>query len=77
MTEKKDVLCPKCNQGSTMRVQRNGFLQTSVLSHFGIYPWKCGACGSLFLFRRRGFRSRRSKMMAETGATDPNQNPQA
>jgi hypothetical protein len=42
-----------------MRINRNGFLQRSVLPWLGIYPWKCGACGSAFLWRRRGLRHRR------------------
>jgi hypothetical protein len=45
-----------------------------VLGHFGIYPWKCGACGSLFLYRSRGYRTRRIKPLADTCATDQNRN---
>jgi hypothetical protein len=41
-----------------MRVNRSGFLQRHVLGHLGLYPWKCGACGTHFLFRRRGHRTR-------------------
>jgi len=36
-----------------MRIGRSGFLQVNVLGHLGIYPWKCGACGSTFLLRNR------------------------
>ncbi len=39
-----------------MRVNRNGFLQRRVLWMFGYYPWKCGNCGSTFLYRKRGKR---------------------
>jgi hypothetical protein len=56
-----------------MRVQRSGFLQESVLVHFGIYPWKCGSCGSLFLFRSRGVRTRASNLVHKPHLTDPNQ----
>jgi hypothetical protein len=57
-----------------MRVHREGFLQENVLGHFGIYPWKCGACGALFLYRSRGYRTRRIKPLADTGVTDQNHN---
>jgi hypothetical protein len=41
-----------------MRVNRNGFWQRRVLGVFGYYPWKCGACGISFLYRKRGIRHR-------------------
>jgi DNA-directed RNA polymerase subunit RPC12/RpoP len=74
MSRSKEVRCPTCSGNSTLRVHRNGFLQQSVLGHFGIYPWKCGACGSLFLYRSRGYRTRRIKPLADTCATDQNRN---
>jgi DNA-directed RNA polymerase subunit RPC12/RpoP len=49
-----EVVCPVCSSATAMRINRTGFLQRHVLSLFGIYPWKCGSCGSIFLFRRRG-----------------------
>lgn len=58
MTSATQVVCPTCKAAAAMRVSRSGFLQQKVLSHFGIYPWKCGACGSGFLARRRGQRTR-------------------
>jgi len=42
----KEVKCPTCNDRAPMRVHRDGFLQRNVLGLFGIYPWKCCACGS-------------------------------
>jgi predicted RNA-binding Zn-ribbon protein involved in translation (DUF1610 family) len=54
----KPVTCPKCGSASAMRINRNGFLQRQVLGHFGIYPWKCGACGQNFLYRRRKARAK-------------------
>ena len=48
-----------------MRINRNGFLQRHVLGHFGIYPWKCGACGVVFMFRKRGHRPRPGKPVVE------------
>jgi hypothetical protein len=51
-----EVVCPTCTAAVAARVSRNGFLQQNVLSHFGVYPWKCGACGSIFLSRNRGGR---------------------
>lgn len=58
-----------------MRVHRNGFLQRNVLGHFGIYPWKCGACGSLFLYRSRGYRTRRSRPLTDPSIAGQNQSP--
>jgi hypothetical protein len=55
------VICPKCDNNSSMRVHRSGFLQQSVLIHLGLYPWQCGVCGQRFLFRSRGHGSRRSQ----------------
>jgi hypothetical protein len=52
-----------------MRVNRNGFLQRRVLGFFGIYPWKCGSCGSGFLYRKRGQRHRSHSDIAEAGAS--------
>ena len=74
MARSKEVKCPTCSDGAPMRVHRDGFLQRNVLGHFGIYPWKCGGCGSLFLYRSRGYRTRRIKPLADTCATDQNRN---
>ncbi len=73
MTPTNKVTCPNCKDSTAMRVRRSGFLQESVLGHLGIYPWKCGSCGTLFLFRSRGYRTRRSKLVHPSNATDPNQ----
>ena len=75
MARSKEVKCPTCNDRAPMRVHRDGFLQRNVLGHFGIYPWKCGACGSLFLYRSRGYRTRRIRPLADTVASDQNRNP--
>ena len=56
-----DVSCPTCKACAGIRVTRSGFLQLNVLGHLGIYPWKCGACGSLFLARNRGPKSLRRR----------------
>jgi hypothetical protein len=55
-----------------MRINRNGFWQRSVLGHFGIYPWKCGACGTAFMYRRRGHRTRSGRQGQEPGDADQN-----
>jgi hypothetical protein len=64
--------CPRCSDSSPLRVHRNGFLQQYVLGYFGYYPWKCCACGSLFLFRSRGYRPRRNRLEPESGGVDQN-----
>lgn len=53
MAQVSDVVCPTCKAAVAMRISRVGFLQQKVLGHLGIYPWKCGACGSTFLSQRR------------------------
>lgn len=68
MTPASEVICPKCESSSAMRINRNGFPQRKVLGLFVIYPWKCGACGSTFLFRRRGNRHRSSNYVADPRA---------
>jgi hypothetical protein len=55
----REARCPACKKTSALRINRNGFLQRKVLGLFGIYPWKCGACGVSFLCRRRGHRHHR------------------
>lgn len=72
MSRSNEVVCPTCNAGNAQRVHRNGFMQQNVLSYLGIYPWKCGECGTLFLFRRRGHRLRRSKTAPESGGGNYN-----
>ena len=53
MAQGNGVVCPTCKGGAAMRINRAGFLQENVLWRFGIYPWKCGMCGTTFLQRRR------------------------
>lgn len=54
MIRSNRVICPTCKGNVATRVNRDGFWRRHVLSFLGIYPWKCGACGSTFLYRRRG-----------------------
>jgi hypothetical protein len=61
MAHTSDVSCPTCGAAAGMRVNRTGFMQQSVLCHFGIYPWKCGACGVTFLSRNRGEKPHRRR----------------
>ncbi len=53
-------LCPKCACGRTARVRRNGFLQRFVFHRFGLYPWECSGCRSVFLSKSRGKLKRRT-----------------
>ena len=73
MTQAKKVVCPNCNDSSAMRVQRNGFLQENVLTHFGVYPWKCGSCGRMFMFRSRGVRKKPNHLVHHSSVIEPNQ----
>jgi hypothetical protein len=65
-----EVVCPTCHSCTAMRINRNGFLQRKVLRIFGIYPWKCGACGSNFLFRRRGHMHQSSRHASGSHPSD-------
>src|ERR1035437_6828348 len=56
MISAKEIACPTCDSTAATRIGRKGFWQRIVLASFGIYPWKCGACGVTFLFRNRGYR---------------------
>jgi predicted RNA-binding Zn-ribbon protein involved in translation (DUF1610 family) len=76
MAHSKKVICPKCGGDSSLRVHRNGFLQQSVLSLLGIYPWKCGGCGAMFLYRSRGHRPRSSRLVPKSSVADTNQDSQ-
>lgn len=58
------VSCRHCGACSALRISRAGFLQTKILSRLGIYPWKCGACGSEFLFPKRHQKSSHSPRTA-------------
>jgi hypothetical protein len=60
-----------------MRINRNGFWQRNVLGYFGIYPWKCGACGVVFLYRRRGHRPFSGKHGHGSGDRDHHRHKQA
>jgi len=65
-----EVECPTCKANVAMRINRDGFLQRRVLTLFGLYPWKCGACGAGFLYRSRGLRHQRlGKRVSESSAS--------
>jgi DNA-directed RNA polymerase subunit RPC12/RpoP len=48
--------CPKCGSGYLVRSHRKGLEQ--LVSAFGIFPYRCDACGHRFLSfgERRGRR---------------------
>ena len=47
------IHCRYCRSLRVFRVYRQGILQERVYPVFGIYPWKCKACGAFMLLRRR------------------------
>jgi uncharacterized Zn finger protein len=47
------VNCPMCTSGKVHRVVRDGYLQKRVYPLFGYYPWRCRACGSGMMLRKR------------------------
>jgi len=64
-----EVVCPTCSGNVAMRINRIGFWQKHVLARFGLYPWKCGACGSSFVYRHRGHNNRLSSQDRVAGAS--------
>jgi hypothetical protein len=68
MIRSNEVKCPTCKGNVAMRVNRNGFLQKQVAWRFGFYPWKCGACGTVFLYRKRGRRPAPDEEVSESQA---------
>jgi hypothetical protein len=49
------------------RVSRHGFLEKKIYPLFGLYPWECGYCRMVKLFRNRGpRRSRRHTAEAQS-----------
>jgi len=65
------VICLKCGGGIAIRINRVGFWQRNVLGRFGYYPWKCGACGRVFMVRRRSEKPRASKRRAADSKESP------
>ncbi len=45
--------CRSCEKIELRRQGRVGFLQKSVLSRFGYYPWECGLCREITFLRQR------------------------
>lgn len=68
------VICLKCGGGLAMRINRSGFWQLKVLSILGYYPWKCGACGRVFMVRRRSDRSRSKSKKSPSKSSNSGQN---
>ncbi|HEV2644869.1 MAG TPA: hypothetical protein VGU46_00740 [Acidobacteriaceae bacterium] len=63
-----DATCPKCKRSAALRLNRTGFFERKVLRLLGIYPWKCGACGSSFFWPRRTHRD--SSHLLHAGTID-------
>jgi ssDNA-binding Zn-finger/Zn-ribbon topoisomerase 1 len=47
------IECPKCHYANVYRMQRKGFLQTSVYPLFGYFPWECGKCRKTYMLPAR------------------------
>jgi len=73
---KDQVICMKCGGGIAIRINRIGFWQRKVACRFGYYPWKCGGCGRVFLFRRRGQRNKPRKPKNDPSRSRPSESPQ-
>jgi transposase-like protein len=67
MKSTSEIVCPICQSKSALRINRNGFLQRRVFWMFGYYPWKCGTCGSTFLYRKRGHKHRSRRDLRDPG----------
>lgn len=49
-----EKLCFKCKSTKFRRVNRMGFLQTTLLPYFGYFPWECVMCRRKTYFRDSG-----------------------
>jgi hypothetical protein len=58
-------LCPKCNSARTARVKRTSLMQRFVLHRFGLFPWECSGCRTVFMFKNRGKLKRRRRTTGE------------
>ncbi|HEY3628107.1 MAG TPA: hypothetical protein VGL00_17595, partial [Terracidiphilus sp.] len=55
------LICPKCKRSAMRRVGRHGFLEKKIFPLFGFYPWECGSCRIVKLFKNRGSRRTRTR----------------
>jgi hypothetical protein len=56
------MLCTKCKNPKIHRIEREGFLRTTLAPIFGYYPWECSNCGKVQLLKSRGNRRRSRKV---------------
>jgi len=69
--------CPECSRGEFRRTTRKGFLEKSIYSLFGYYPWKCPVCRFRTLLKSRGERLTDRDPSAPPAALDtPYQGPE-
>ncbi len=52
--------CPHCESIDLRRQARTGFVQKQIFSRMGYFPWECGQCRQIYLFKLRsaGYRAR-------------------
>lgn len=60
--------CRKCGGSHLSRLRRKGFWQRRIASLFGFYPWECGYCRAISLYRKRGLKGRSRQ---KDGAVQP------
>lgn len=56
------MVCTKCQSQRMRRIERVGFLRTSLAPLFGFFPWRCSTCGTVQLLRARGKRQSRREI---------------
>jgi DNA-directed RNA polymerase subunit RPC12/RpoP len=58
--ERTDLSCQTCGINYLRRLHRRGFLQRTVYSLFGYFPWECPICRDPILLKVRNRRRSRS-----------------
>ena len=60
-----DPICPKCRSKRVLRIRRAGLLQSVLFPQFGLFPWQCEDCRTLFVFKSRGKLKRKRREQGE------------
>lgn len=48
-----DPVCRVCGGESFVRVRRQGFMKLHVFPLFALFPWRCAACDTGVMIRKR------------------------
>jgi len=52
-------VCRRCGSPLSNRIERKTFFQKTFLTWFGLFPWECTSCWTVFLSKKRGAKKTR------------------